>query len=97
MEYYVDPFPFIRCSFSGGSSRPSPYIGFMYFAVGANIGFDEYRSRGTGPDGSNAGHFNIDRYKTVPMNGVPQVTGSMHFGEHNPLFSPLVHAGEASQ
>jgi hypothetical protein len=71
--------------------------GFMYFAVGANIGFDEYRSRGTGPDGSNAGHFNIDRYKTVPMNGVPQVTGNMHFGEHNPLFSPLVHAGEASR
>ena len=71
--------------------------GFTYFPVGGNLGFDEYRSRGTGPDGANSAHFNIDRYKTIPKNGVPQVTGNEHFGEHNPLFSPLVHFGEASQ
>ena len=41
---------------------------------------------------------NIDRYKTIPINGVPQVTGNMHFGEHNPLFSPAEHIfGEARQ
>lgn len=71
--------------------------GFMYFAVGANIGFDEYRSRGTGPDGANSAHFNLQRVYQEPKNGVPQVGGNMHFGEHNPLFSPLIHAHEASQ
>jgi RHS repeat-associated protein len=72
--------------------------GFSYFPVGGNFGFDEYRSDGTRPDGANSGHFNIDRYKTIPINGVPQVTGNMHFGEHNPLFSPAVHIfGEARQ
>lgn len=72
--------------------------GFSYFPVGANFGFDEYRSDGTRPNGANSGHFNIDRYKTIPINGVPQVSGNMHFGEHNPLFSPAVHIfGEARQ
>ena len=56
------------------------------------------RSDGARPDGANSGHFNIDRYKTIPINGVPQVAGNMHFGEHNPLFSPAEHIfGEARQ
>jgi RHS repeat-associated protein len=74
--------------------------GFAYWPGGTNFGYDEFRSRGQGATGANAGHFNLDRDLWGYITGHPKSTvpqGNMHFGEHNPMFSPLTHAHEAAQ
>ena len=74
--------------------------GFHYWPVGSlrDIGSDEFRSPGSSGTGANSGHFILGRGFLPPNTGVPQVGGSMHFGEHNPLFSPVEHIfGEATQ
>jgi RHS repeat-associated protein len=55
---------------------------------GMNAGMDEYRSRGSLVTGSGSGHFNVNQILLSPKGAVPQATGNMHFGEHDP-FSPL--------
>lgn len=44
--------------------------------------------------GADSGHFIVDRANVSPKAGVPQVGGSMHFGETNPFVSPLRHLEE---
>ena len=58
-------------------------------SLGGNIGFDEYRSRGTFLTGAGSGHFNIQRVMEAdPRTGLSYTSGNMHVGEHNP-FSPI--------
>ena len=65
---------------------------------GLDLGFNEYRSSGTGWFGANSGHFNVQRADTDPLSTVPKVTGNMHFGESNPFsFGLFRHMGEAGQ
>jgi len=71
--------------------------GFHYWPVGLDFGSDEFRSPGDPRTGANSGHFILNRGFVPPKNGVPQVNGSMHFGEHNPMYSPLAHFGEYNQ
>lgn len=52
---------------------------------GANAGYDEYRSAGSGPFGANSGHFNVNQKTLNPVASVPQAQGNMHFGEQSPL------------
>jgi hypothetical protein len=59
--------------------------GFAYYPLGEHTGFDEFRSPGTFITGSNSGHFNVLQTSGSPKTGVPQTTGDMHFGEHNPF------------
>jgi hypothetical protein len=65
---------------------------------GESIGFYELRSWGDLPSGANSAHFNVK--KTIDLNpnaGVPSTSGNMHFGEHNPILSPLTHYEESQQ
>jgi RHS repeat-associated protein len=55
---------------------------------GMNGGMDEYRSRGSIIMGAGSGHFNVNQILLSPRGAIPQATGNMHFGEHDP-FSPL--------
>ena len=58
---------------------------FNMHGAGMNVGFDEYRSLGSGPLGANAGHFNVNQFNLNPLSAVPQAQGNMHFGEHSAL------------
>jgi hypothetical protein len=55
------------------------------YGLGANAGYNEYRTFGNGMFGSNAGHFNVQEIQTNPRESLPSTNGNMHFGEHSPL------------
>jgi RHS repeat-associated protein len=74
--------------------------GFVSMGIlGADRGFDEYRSPGNGVFGENSAHFNVQQIKMSPSSSIPQSgKGNMHFGEHFPLSLGIFdHIGEAQK
>ena len=76
------------------AGRALEAAGFNYHWFGFDFGSNEYRSPGQTGTGANSGHFIVDRAKHEPKAGVPQTTGSMHFGEHNPFENLWQHIKE---
>lgn len=70
---------------------------FQYWLFGQDIGSFEFRSPGDKGTGANSGHIILNRGDLSPADGVPEVGGSMHFGEHNPMRGARAHVHEAAQ